>query len=102
MTGEVTLTGRVLPIGGVKEKVLGAERAGVRHIILPRRNAADLEDLPTEVLEALQFHFADTLKDVFRVALMEAEPHAGPSLPGQPALSSPGGETPARPVAVPA
>jgi ATP-dependent Lon protease len=72
MTGEITLTGRVLPIGGVKEKVLGAHRAGVRHVILPRRNAADLDDVPREIRDTLQFHFADTLNDVFRVALLDS------------------------------
>jgi ATP-dependent Lon protease len=72
MTGEITLTGRVLPIGGVKEKVLGAHRAGVKIVILPKRNAADLEDVPSEVRETLQFHFAETLDDVFRVALLES------------------------------
>jgi ATP-dependent Lon protease len=71
MTGEITLTGRVLPIGGVKEKVLGAHRAGVRHIVLPKRNAADLDDVPREVREALTFHFAETLDDVFKVALLD-------------------------------
>ncbi len=72
MTGEITLTGRVLPIGGVKEKVLGAHRAGVRHIILPKRNAADLDDVPREVRDSLQFHFAETLDDVFKVALLDS------------------------------
>jgi ATP-dependent Lon protease len=71
MTGEITLTGRVLPIGGVKEKVLGAHRAGVKTVILPKRNAADLEDVPQEVRDTLQFHFAETLDDVLRVALLE-------------------------------
>jgi ATP-dependent Lon protease len=71
MTGEITLTGRVLPIGGVKEKVLGAHRAGVKAIILPKRNAADLEDVPSEVRDTLEFHFAETLDDVFRVALLD-------------------------------
>jgi ATP-dependent Lon protease len=71
MTGEITLTGRVLPIGGVKEKVLGAHRAGVRHVILPKSNAADLEDVPREVRDSLQFHFAETLDDVFKVALLD-------------------------------
>lgn len=71
MTGEITLTGRVLPIGGVKEKVLGAHRAGVRHIILPARNAADLDDVPTQVRDELQFHFAETLDDVFALALLD-------------------------------
>jgi ATP-dependent Lon protease len=71
MTGEITLTGRVLPIGGVKEKVLGAHRAGVRHVVLPKRNAADLDDVPAEVRESLTFHFAETLDDVLRVALLD-------------------------------
>ena len=71
MTGEITLTGRVLPIGGVKEKVLGAHRAGVKHVILPKRNAADLDDVPQEVRQALEFHFAETLDDVLAVALRE-------------------------------
>jgi ATP-dependent Lon protease len=72
MTGEITLTGRVLPIGGVKEKVLGAHRAGVRHVILPERNAADLVDVPEEVLSSLSVHFARTLDDVLEVALLPA------------------------------
>src|SRR6185295_14283529 len=70
MTGEITLTGRVLPIGGVKEKVLGAHRAGVRHVILPERNAADLVDVPEEVLKDLDVHLARTLDDVLEVALL--------------------------------
>jgi ATP-dependent Lon protease len=72
MTGEITLTGRVLPIGGVKEKVLGAHRAGVRHVILPERNSADLVDVPEEVLSSLSVHFARTLEDVLQVALLPA------------------------------
>ena len=83
MTGEITLTGRVLPIGGVKEKVLGAHRAGIRHVILPQRNAADLEDVPREVRDSLSFHFAETLDDVLAVALLEsasAEQWAAPEV----------------------
>jgi ATP-dependent Lon protease len=72
MTGEITLRGRVLPIGGVKEKVLGALRAGIKHVILPRENEADLEDLPTEAREKLQFTFAESLDDVLAVALLPA------------------------------
>lgn len=86
MSGEITLTGRVLPVGGIKEKVLGAERAGARLVILPRGNAADLEDLPTEVLERLQFRFADTLSDVLRVALVPepaSDRHSAPAARGQ-------------------
>jgi ATP-dependent Lon protease len=74
MTGEITLTGRVLPIGGVKEKVLGAHRAGVREVILPERNAADLVDVPDEVRNQLEFHFARTLDDVLEVALLGSPP----------------------------
>ena len=69
MTGELTLTGRVLPIGGVKEKVLGAVRAGIREIIIPTDNEADLEDIPEEVQEQVTFHLAETLDDVMDVAL---------------------------------
>jgi len=71
MTGELTLTGRVLPIGGVKEKVLGAVRAGIREIILPIDNEADLEDISEEVQETLTFHTAETLDDVIAVALVD-------------------------------
>jgi ATP-dependent Lon protease len=59
----------VLPIGGVKEKVLGAHRAGARHIILPKRNEADVDDVPADVRAELQFHFAETLDEVLAVAL---------------------------------
>jgi ATP-dependent Lon protease len=70
MTGEITLRGHVLPIGGVKEKVLGAHRAGIKHIVLPRENEADLDDLPDEVREALEFHCVSTLDEVFELALL--------------------------------
>ncbi len=69
MTGEVTLTGRVLPIGGVKEKLLGAYRAGIRTIVLPQENEADLEDLPKEVLDALEIHGVGTVDEALAVAL---------------------------------
>jgi ATP-dependent Lon protease len=69
MTGEITLRGRVLPIGGVKEKVLGAHRAGIKEIILPRQNEADLEDIPAEVRDALVFHPVSTLDEVFELTL---------------------------------
>jgi ATP-dependent Lon protease len=71
MTGELTLTGRVLPIGGLKEKVLGAVRAGISEIILPKDNEADLEDLPEEVREQMTFHLSETLDDVIEVAIMD-------------------------------
>ena len=69
MTGEVTLTGRVLPIGGVKEKLLGAYRAGIKSIILPKDNEADLEDLPDEVVRALDVHAVATVDEALAVAL---------------------------------
>ncbi len=72
MTGEITLRGRVLPIGGLKEKVLGAHRAGITTIILPRANEADIEDIPEEVRDQLTFHPVDTLDEVFEIALLPA------------------------------
>jgi ATP-dependent Lon protease len=78
MTGEITLRGRVLPIGGLKEKVLGAHRAGIKHVILPRENEADLDDLPPEVREQLTFTAVDTLDQVFGIAL---EPKEEPRRP---------------------
>jgi ATP-dependent Lon protease len=69
MTGEVTLTGRVLPIGGVKEKLLGAYRSGIKTIILPKDNEADLEDLPEEVVRGLKIHPVATIDEALAVAL---------------------------------
>ena len=76
MTGEVTLQGRVLPIGGVKQKVLAAERAGLTEVILPERNGPDLDDVPEATRDALTFHLVDDVQDVLTVAL---EPEALPS-----------------------
>jgi ATP-dependent Lon protease len=70
MTGEITLRGRVLPIGGLKEKVLGAHRAGITTIVLPKDNEADLEDVPDEVRKVLTFHPVQTLAEVLRIALI--------------------------------
>src|SRR5947208_1586151 len=72
MTGEVTLRGRVLPIGGVKEKVLGAVRAGIKTIILPKENEADLQDLPEDVRKWLDVHVAEELGEVLSLALRGA------------------------------
>jgi len=69
MTGEVTLQGRVLPIGGVKQKVLAAHRAGLTEVILPERNGPDLEDVPEEVRNVMTFHLAGTIVDVLSSAL---------------------------------
>ncbi len=69
MTGEISLTGRVLPIGGVKQKLLAAQRAGVTQVIIPRRNEADLDDVPAEVLEKLTVHTVSDVRDVLALAL---------------------------------
>jgi ATP-dependent Lon protease len=72
MTGEVTLSGRVLPIGGVKQKVLAAHRAGLKTVILPARNEADLDDVPEQVREEMTFHLVDQVDKVFELALEAA------------------------------
>jgi ATP-dependent Lon protease len=72
MTGEVTLQGRVLPIGGVKQKVLAAHAAGLTDVVLPERNRGDLDDVPAEVRDAMSFHFAMTVDEVLGVALEHA------------------------------
>ncbi len=72
MTGEVTLQGRVLPIGGVKQKVLAAHAAGLTDVVLPERNRGDLDDVPQEVREAMNFHFAMTVDEVLNAALEPA------------------------------
>ena len=76
MTGEVTLRGRVLPIGGVKEKVLGAHRAGITDVILPKANLPDLEDVPEEARKVLRFHFVEHLDEVLAVALADRHEEA--------------------------
>jgi ATP-dependent Lon protease len=81
MTGEITLRGQVLPIGGVKEKVLAAHRVGLKVIILPRQNEPDLEDLPEEVRQAIQFHFVDQIDEVLKIALDEKSPETESARP---------------------
>ena len=73
MTGEVTLRGKVLEIGGVKEKVLAAYRAGLRQLIMPKSNEKDLRDVPDEVKKQISFHFVSTMDEVLRLALLPAE-----------------------------
>ena len=86
MTGEVTLTGRVLPVGGVREKVLAARRAGIKAVLVPRHNEKDLVDLPPEVRSDLTFHIAETLDDV-RAVLFAPKP--APARQGRPAAKLP-------------
>jgi ATP-dependent Lon protease len=72
MTGEVTLQGKVLPIGGLKQKVLAAHRSGLTEVILPARNGGDLDDVPEKVREAMTFHLADDVRQVIDIALEPA------------------------------
>jgi len=69
MTGEITLRGKVLPIGGVKEKLLAAHRAGIKHVILPKDNEKDLQDLPKDILEVLSVTLVETMDEVLQIAL---------------------------------
>ncbi len=81
MTGEITLRGKVLPIGGLKEKVLAAHRAGIKRIILPRLNARDLDDLPDELRNELEFFLVDNIDEVLKIALEKpGEAHTGAEL----------------------
>ncbi|WP_329334791.1 endopeptidase La [Streptomyces sp. NBC_00663] len=81
MTGEVSLTGRVLPIGGVKQKLLAAHRAGVTTVIIPKRNEADLDDVPSEVLDKLEVHPVTDVRQVLELALSPATAGATPEVP---------------------
>jgi ATP-dependent Lon protease len=84
MTGEITLRGHVLPIGGVKEKVLGAYRAGITHIVLPADNEADLDDLPAEVRKSLRISLVSTLDQVLKLALLDEPLVDRDAAPGSP------------------
>jgi ATP-dependent Lon protease len=86
MTGELTLTGRVLPIGGLKEKILGAVRSGINEIILPKENEADLDDIPEEVAENLSFHCVEDLDSVIAIALVDEGRSGGQKRQGAPAV----------------
>ncbi|MDP7572184.1 MAG: S16 family serine protease, partial [Myxococcota bacterium] len=74
MTGEISLRGKVLPVGGIKGKLLAAARAGVQTVLLPRRNEKDLAEIPPEVLEKIDVLFVDRVQDVLDAALEPAPP----------------------------
>lgn len=71
MTGEITLRGKVLPVGGIKEKILAAKRAGIREIILSEENRKNLEEIKEVYLKGLKFHFVSTISDVLQIALLK-------------------------------
>lgn len=79
MTGEITLRGKILPVGGVKEKVLAARRAGIQTVILPARNAKDLIDVPKELQEGMNFYFVENVREILDLALLK--PGEGPKDP---------------------
>jgi ATP-dependent Lon protease len=76
MTGELTLTGQVLPIGGLKEKALAAQRNGIRIVIAPRLNEQDADDIPEHLRHELEFHFVEHIGEVFALALEDEAPRA--------------------------
>jgi ATP-dependent Lon protease len=90
MTGEITLRGKVLPIGGVKEKVLAAHRAGVTNIVLPRDNEKDLADIPKNVLDALDLHLVSNMDEVLKIALAGPLPARIPAAPVVPEVTDAG------------
>jgi ATP-dependent Lon protease len=87
MTGEITLRGRVLPIGGIKEKVLGAHRAGIRRVLLPTRNEADLDDIPADLRSQMQLVLVDSIDQVLREALTKSPAPPRPRSNGASATS---------------
>ncbi len=94
MTGEITLRGKVLPVGGIKDKTLAAFRAGIMELILPRENEKDMEDVPAEVRDLLQIHFVESMDEVLRIALAgelastAPDERELPSTPSEPPMGS--------------
>jgi ATP-dependent Lon protease len=92
MTGEITLRGQVLPVGGIKQKVLGAARVGIDTVILPQRNEPDLEDIPDEIREQMTFVFAERVDDVFSIALRDGTGESAEETPDEEAPAPEGEE----------
>ena len=92
MTGEITLRGRVLPIGGLKEKVLAAHRAGIYTVIIPKENRKDLKDIPKKVLKMMRIVAVEHMDEVLRNALVLADPQKFLSEPSQSVDSADGGD----------
>jgi ATP-dependent Lon protease len=73
MTGEITLRGRVLPVGGIKEKILAAKRAGIKHILMSKENMKDVQEISEKYIDGLDFHFVEDVKEVFDYALLNTK-----------------------------
>lgn len=71
MTGEITLRGKVLPVGGIKEKILAAKRAGITDIVICRENKKDIDDIPAKYLKGVEFHYVENVQDVWNFALTD-------------------------------
>ena len=71
MTGEITLRGKVLPVGGIKEKILAAKRAGITDILICKENKKDIEQIPEKYLKGVSFHYVEDVKDVLKFALLD-------------------------------
>jgi ATP-dependent Lon protease len=71
MTGEITLRGKVLPVGGIKEKILAAKRSGIKDIILSKKNKRDIAEIEKNYIRGLKFHFVDTVDEVLKIALLK-------------------------------
>lgn len=99
MTGEITLRGRVLPIGGVKEKLLAAHRAGITEVILPKENEKDLEDIPGNIRKKLDIHTVEHMDEVLRIALAEAKEEDVEIIPAPEAIAQAESQVPGGPLA---
>jgi ATP-dependent Lon protease len=94
MTGEITLRGNVLPVGGIKEKLLAAHRAGIREVLVPAQNERDLDDIPKDVRDQLKIHLIKRMDEILPLVLEPPSAPSGetPSIPPPPAAPSEGGD----------